>query len=73
MDNEFVSREDDGCVRDLSDKLWNESSIKSSITFLHCYQPPGLEEIFVLAAFLTQPRSDDLCEEKSKTIKFMTF
>lgn len=64
MDNEFISREDDGCVGDLSDKLWNESSIKSSIAFFHCYQPPGLEEIFVLAAFLTQPRSDDLCEGK---------
>lgn len=66
VDNEFVSGEDNGCVGDLSDQLWNQSSVKSCVAFLHRYQPPSLEEIFVFAAFLPQPRSDDLCGDKTK-------
>lgn len=37
MDNEFIRREDDGRVGDLSDQLWNQSSVKSCVAFLHRY------------------------------------
>lgn len=69
MDNEFVRGEDDGCVGDLSEQLWNESSVKRCITFLHPNQPPGLEEISILAAFFTQPRPNDLCGEQGLNSK----
>lgn len=60
MDDEFVAGQDNGRIWDLSDKLGNESSVKSCISFLHSYQPARLEEVLVLAAFLPQPCPDDL-------------
>lgn len=37
VDNEFVSGEDDGCIGDLSNQLWNKSSVKSCVAFFHHY------------------------------------
>lgn len=35
VDNELVSGQRDGCVGDLSNELWNESSVKGGVALLH--------------------------------------
>lgn len=60
MDNELICGQHYGCVGDLSDKLWNESSVKSSVAFFHRHKARRLKEVLVFASLFSESRPNDL-------------
>lgn len=59
--DELVGGQDNGSVGDLPDELSKQSSVEGEVAFLPEHQARGLHERPVLAAFLAEPRPDDLC------------
>lgn len=66
VDDELIGGEHYSRVGNLPDKLWNESSVKSSVALLHCHQTGRLEKVFVFAALFSQSCPNDLWKKTRK-------
>lgn len=66
MDYELIGRQHYGRVGDLSDELWNETSVKSRVAFLYRYQTCRLKEVLVFASLFSESGPNDLCRRQEK-------
>lgn len=69
MDYELIGRQHYGRVGDLSDELWNETSVKSSVAFLHRHKACRLKEVLVFASLFSESRPNYLCRRKEAKTK----
>lgn len=53
MDNELIGGQHYGCVGDLSEELWNESSVKSGVSLFHRHKARRLKEVLVFVSLFS--------------------
>lgn len=60
MDYKLIGRQHYSRVGDLSDELWNETSVKSSVAFLYRHEACCLKEVLVFTSLFSESCPNDL-------------